>query len=81
MTSQLDFMNRNAFTGGIDLLHQWNDKEFYVDAKLIGSLISGSTDAIKILQNSPARYYQRPDANHLNYDSSLTKSFRIWRKN
>ena len=69
----LDFLNRNAFTGGLDLLHQWNDKEFFVDAKLVGSLISGSTDAIKLLQNSPARYYQRPDANYLNYDSSLTQ--------
>ena len=69
----LDFLNRNAFTGGIDLLHQWKDKEFFVDAKLVGSLISGSTDAIKLLQNSPARYYQRPDANYLNYDSSLTQ--------
>ena len=71
--SQLEFMNRNAFTSGVDLLHQWNDKEFYVDAKLVGSLISGSSDVIEILQNSPARYYQRPDANHLNYDSSLTQ--------
>ena len=71
--SHLEFMNRNAFTGGIDLLHQWNDKEFYVDAKLVGSLISGSADAIRLLQFSSARYYQRPDANHLKYDSSRTQ--------
>ena len=35
----LEFQNRNAFTGGIDLLHQWNQKEFYVDAKIVGSTI------------------------------------------
>ncbi len=35
--SHLNFMNRNAYTGGLDLLHQWKDKEFYVNAKLIGS--------------------------------------------
>jgi len=70
---QLEFINRNAFTGGIDFLHHWNDKEFYVDAKLVGSTISGSAEAITILQNSPARYYQRPDANHLTFDSTLTQ--------
>ena len=70
--SHLEFMNRNAFTGGIDFLHQWNDKEFFVDAKLIGSIINGSTDAIQILQKSSARYYQRPDADYLHFDSTLS---------
>ena len=69
--SHLNFMNRNAFTGGMDFLHYWNDKEFYVDAKIIGSNISGSTDAIKELQYSSARYYQRPDA--YNFDSTRTQ--------
>lgn len=69
----LEFLNRNAFTGGIDLLHQWNDKEFFIDAKLLGSTINGSPAAIKILQSSSARYYQRPDANYLHFDSSLTQ--------
>jgi hypothetical protein len=64
--------NRNAFTAGFDLLHQWHDKEFYLDAKLIASSINGSTDAISNLQLSSARYYQRPDATHLKYDPLLT---------
>ncbi len=68
--SHLNFMNRNAFTGGMDFLHYWNDKEFYVDAKFIGSNISGSTDAIKELQYSSARYYQRPD--EYNLDTART---------
>jgi len=65
--------NRNAFSGGLDLLHQWNDKEFYLDAKFIASSINGSEDAISNLQLSSARYYQRPDANHLKYDPTLTQ--------
>jgi hypothetical protein len=68
----LDFLSRNAFTGGLDLLHHWNDKEFYVDAKLVGSTINGSPQAISILQNSSARYYQRPDASNVTYDDSRT---------
>lgn len=68
--SHLDFMNRNAYTGGVDLLHQWHDKEFYLDAKLVGSGIAGSHEAMMNLQQSSARYYQRPDANYLHVDSS-----------
>ena len=71
--SQLEFMNHNAYTGGIDFLHYWNDKEYFIDAKFIGSSIYSSTDGIKILQNSSARYYQRPDANHISFDSTRTQ--------
>ena len=69
---QLEFMNRNAYTGGIDFLHYWNDKEYFIDAKLIGSTIDGSAGSIGILQNSSARYYQRPDADYLTFDSTRT---------
>ena len=69
----LEFQNQNAFTGGLDLLHQWNKKEFYLDAKIIGSTINGSAEAIRNLQLSSARYYQRPDVNYLNYDPTRTQ--------
>jgi hypothetical protein len=68
----LDFLSRNAFTGGMDLLHQWNDKEFFLDAKLLGSAVNGSSGAIALLQQSSARYYQREDARHLSYDAGRT---------
>ncbi len=70
---QLSFMNRDAFTGGIDLLHQWNDKEYFVTAKVVGSTIAGSTNAITSLQTAPARYYQRPDAGDVRFDSTRTR--------
>ena len=70
--SQLEFMNRNAYTGGIDFLHHWNDKEFYLEAKVVGSYINGDKTAISDLQNSSARYYGRPGADYLEYDSTRT---------
>jgi Domain of unknown function (DUF1083). len=70
--SYLDFMNENSFSGGIDLLHQWHDKEFFVDAKIIGSTINGNAEAISNLQLASARYYQRPDAKYMNYDPNRT---------
>ncbi len=68
----LEFLNTNAYTGGFDLLHQWNDKEFFVDAKIIGSAISGSTEAIQNLQLSSARYFQRSDASYMDFDPNRT---------
>jgi len=68
----LEFMNRGAYTGGVDLIHQWNNKEFFVDAKFVGSYIKGTNLSTSILQNSAARYYQRPDADHVEFDSSAS---------
>ena len=68
----LEFLPANAFTGGLDLLHHWKDKEFFIDAKLIGSFVEGRKEAITLLQESSARYFQRPGADYLNYDPAST---------
>jgi hypothetical protein len=66
----LEFLSRNAYTGGLDLLHQWKDKKYFVDARLVGSYVKGDPQAIRTLQESSARYYQRPGADYLNYDTT-----------
>jgi hypothetical protein len=68
----LGFLPENAYTGGLDLKHFWNDKEFYIEGRLIGSHLNGSTESMKTLQESSARYYQRPGANYLDYDTTRT---------
>jgi len=69
----LEFMNHNAYTGGIDLFHQWHNKEYYIDAKLVGSNINGSHQAMIDLQQSSARYYQRPDIHYVHIDTAATQ--------
>ncbi len=69
----LEYLNREAYTGGFDLLHYWKDKEYFIDAKFTGSLIKGETDGITELQTASARYYQRPDAGYLTFDTTLTQ--------
>jgi hypothetical protein len=69
---QLEFMTRDAFTGGLDLLHLWKDKKFFVNAKILGSYVSGSREAITALQESPVHYFQRPGAGYLDYDNTRT---------
>jgi hypothetical protein len=66
----LEFLSNNAYTGGLDLLHHWKDKEFYVDARLTGSYLNGSVQSIRRLQESSAHYFQRPGMDYLNYDTT-----------
>jgi hypothetical protein len=70
--SSLGFLPSDAYTGGLDLKHHWKDKEYYIDGRLIGSYLSGSTEAMTALQKSSARYYQRPGADYLDFDTSRT---------
>lgn len=70
--TNLDFLTNNAFTGGLDLLHHWKDKEYFLDARAIGSYLNGSSESITRLQESSARYYQRPGADYVRYDTSMT---------
>jgi hypothetical protein len=68
----LHFLNRSAYTCGFDLRHYWCNKTYYLDAKTLVSGISGEPEAILQAQLSSVRYYQRPDANYIEVDSSLT---------
>lgn len=70
--SSMEFLVSDAYSGGFDLLHHMKDKEFFIDARLIGSYVSGSKEAVRRLQESSAHYYQRPGAGYLNYDTTRT---------
>jgi hypothetical protein len=71
--NNLNFLCKDVYTGGLDLLHQWKDKEFFIEARLLGSYALGDNKAISLLQESSARYFQRPDAHYLNYDTTRTQ--------
>lgn len=68
----LDFLNRSAYTGGVDFFHRWGNKKYYVDGKFAFSHIRGHKEAILEAQTASARYFQRPDADYLTLDSSRT---------
>jgi len=62
----------SAYTGGVNMTHYWKNKNYQVTFKGIFSSIYGSTEAITELQTNSTHNFQRPDANHLEVDSSLT---------
>jgi hypothetical protein len=65
-------LRKSAYTGGIDVNHQWKNKTYYINFKTLFSYVSGTKEAILATQTSAPRYFQRPDAPHLHVDSSLT---------
>jgi len=62
----------SAYTGGFNMTHYWKDKNYQVTLKGIFSSIYGSTESITELQTSSTHNFQRPDAAHVEVDSSLT---------
>jgi hypothetical protein len=68
----LDFLNESAYTGGIDFRHSWNKRTYYLEGNIVMSQINGSTTAMLEAQTSSERFFQRPDADHLEVDSTLT---------
>jgi hypothetical protein len=61
-----------ALSGGIDARHRFRDGTLEIRGYLLGSRVSGSTEAIRRTQRSSARYLQRPDNTHTEYDEDRT---------
>ena len=61
-----------AYTGGVDFRHRFGGDAWQLEGYVLGSYVRGSADAIARTQRSPARYYQRSDAEHVRYDAERT---------
>ncbi len=70
--STLEFLPESAYTGGVDFETFWKQKSYNLAVNLVGSYVHGTREAILEQQLSSRRYYQRPDASHLDVDSTLT---------
>jgi len=68
----MDWLHRTATTGGFDFSHKWGGGTYSARFWAVGSLVTGETDAITSTQRSSARYYQRPDADYVDVDSTAT---------
>lgn len=67
-----DSLHHSAYTGGLDFTHFWKDKTYFIWINTVFSHMKGNEKSILKLQESPGRYYQRPDVHHVRIDSSLT---------
>lgn len=71
-TSELDFLHKEVYTGGIDFTQNWLDRKYYVSYKGVISKVIGSEESIFNTQTSSVRYFQRPNNNHITLDSTKT---------
>ena len=67
-----DQYHDQAYSGGLDLRHTWKDREWQLRANFVASQVTGTTDKILDTQESFEHYFQRPDADHIGVDPSLT---------
>ncbi|MBN1895350.1 carbohydrate binding family 9 domain-containing protein, partial [bacterium] len=68
----LRFLNRAAYSGGMDFRQYWDNKTYFMDVKALFSHVRGDPQALLGLQTASRHYFQRPDAGHLALDSSQT---------
>jgi hypothetical protein len=70
LDGELPFLRTAAYTGGANAYRRLGNLE--LSGWLVGSHIRGDTAAIARAQRSPARYWQRPDIDHVTYDPTRT---------
>lgn len=70
--SHLNFLHDNAYSGGVDLTHNFLDRKYYVSVRSSFSHVNGTPESILLTQTASERFFQRPDNRHHDVDSTLT---------
>ena len=65
-------LHRSAYVGGVDFEHAWADRQWTLSGVGSVSRVAGDAARISRTQRASARYYQRPDADHLDFDGEAT---------
>lgn len=72
LSENVSFLHRQAYTGGFDFKHQWNDRDWFVGGNINWSHVRGSEEAIQNTQESITHLFQRVDADHVEVDENRT---------
>lgn len=70
--TNLDFLHKDATTAGLDFAQYFKEKNYMVATSLYYSNVRGSSEAISETQQSSVHYFQRPDADYFDYDTTRT---------
>ncbi|HSH75604.1 MAG TPA: DUF5916 domain-containing protein, partial [Longimicrobiales bacterium] len=71
-TDMEDRLHSAAYSGGIDFAHEWSNRTYKISGVFTTSHVQGDAAAIERTQRRSTRYYQRPDASHLDLDPNAT---------
>jgi hypothetical protein len=67
-----DILNRNAYSGGLDFLHYWNKRTWYIRGNIVFSHVQGTKESILLTQTGFEHLFQRTGASEVSVDSSST---------
>ncbi len=65
-------LHAQAYGAGLSLTHRFAENRWQLDGTVLGSQVRGSPEALAATQQASQRYYQRPDADHLDLDPTRT---------
>jgi len=65
-------IHKSAYSGAVDFLHTWKDRNYYLKGNVLLSHVSGTKETIFNTQNSFEHLFQRVDADHLDIDPDKT---------
>ena len=70
---RLNLLRSHAYATGGNWWHRFGGNRFQFSGWALGTLVRGSPEAMAALQRNSVHRFQRPDAAHLEYDSTRTR--------
>jgi len=67
-----DILHSNAYSGGMDFLHYWKKRTWYLRGNIVLSHVKGTKESILNTQTGFEHLFQRADAKEVSVDSSRT---------
>ena len=74
---QLEFLRSRSFLGGANGWHRFGNNRYEARMLLLGTSVHGSPGSLAATQRSSVHRFNRSDASHLEYDSTMT-GMRGW---
>lgn len=67
-----DILHRSAYSAGVDFLHYWKNRTWYIRGNVVYSNVQGTKEVILNTQTSFEHLFQRPGAGEFTLDSNRT---------
>ncbi|MGI9043285.1 MAG: DUF5916 domain-containing protein [Gemmatimonadaceae bacterium] len=74
---RLEFLRSRSLVSGANAWHRFGSNRYEARALFLATAVDGSPSALAITQRSSVHRFQRPDASHIDYDTTIT-SMRGW---